>query len=465
VKRPPVLLFALLLGGCAYYNGLYNAERLVKRAEKAEREGRSGEAGSHWGEAAVKAETVLARFPNSKWAERARFIDGLALQRGGNCQAAVVPLARVATDGRDPVLADQAAVLWSECLAQLGQAEAAGFAVERLIGSNDPAVRSEASWRAGVAYRRTGRADEAVALLKGSDLPQARGELAIALAEAGRISESLALTDSLVVELDTLTRWGELLGAIGREDIIDASTFLDRVASYLRPHPDTLARWLSEDGARWLRVDTAQATRRWEQAYAAGPITESGVGALIRLLRFRLAHSADPAILDTVVSAVAEIEPGAGGAAIRANQFGQAATAARRRLDSLDLRAPQGDMRGFLLAEELRDSLNAVLLSASLFERVASERPESPYASKALFAMAAADPAHRDSLMAMIVARHPADPYVIALTGGDTPLYRVLEDSLARFARAARTPPRQAPRPGARPPARPTNPTPAAPAP
>ena len=465
MKRPSVLLVALLLGGCAYYNGLYKAERLAKRAEKAEREGRTGEASSRWEEAAVKAETVLARFPKSKWAERARFLDGKALQRSGNCASAVTPLGRVATEGRDPALADEAAVLWSACLAQLGQAEAAGFAVERLIGSDDPAVRSEASWRAGVAYRRTGRAEEAVALLKGSDLPQARGELAIALAEAGRISEALALTDSLVVELDTLVRWGDLLGAIGREDIIDASAFLDRAASYVRPDPDTLARWLSEDAARWLRADTAVATRRWTQAYAAGPISQSGVDALIRLLRFRLAHSADPAILDSVVGAVAEIEPGAGGAATRANAFGQSAASARRRLDSLDLRAPQGDMRGFLLAEELRDSMNAVLLSASLFERLASERPESPYASKALFALAAADPVRHDSLLAMVVARYPSDPYVIAATGGDTPRYRALEDSLARFARGARLPTRPATRPGTRPPPRPANPTPAAPAP
>lgn len=463
MKRTPALLAALLLGGCAYYNGLYNAERLVKRAEKAEREGRTGEASSYWGEAAVKAETVLVRFPKSKWAERARFIDGKALQRSGNCQAAVVPLGRVATEGRDPALADQAAVLWSECLAQLGQSEAAGFAIERLVRSEDPAVRSEASWRAGVAYRRSGRAEEAVTFLQGSDLPQARGELAIALADAGRITEALALTDTLIVELDTLVRWGDLLGAIGREDIIDASKFLDRAAGYMRPHPDTLARWLSEDAARWLRADTAQATRRWGQAFAAGPITENGVEALLRLLRFRLAQSADPAVLDTVVSTVAEVEPGAGVAAGRAAAFGQAARAVRRRLDSLDIRAPQGDMRGFLLAETLRDSLNAVLLSASLFERIASERPESPYASKALFAMAAADPIRRDSLMAMIVARYPSDPYVIVATGGDTPLYRALEDSLARFARGARVPPRPATRPGVRPPARPTNPTPAAP--
>jgi len=463
--RRALLLATLLLGGCVYYNGLYNAERLVKRAEKAEREGRTGEAGNYWGEAAVKAETVLARFPTSKWADRARFIDGKALQRSGNCDAAVGPLGRVALEGRDAALADEAAVLWSECLAQLGRPEAAGFAVERLIGSSDPAVRSEASFRAGVAYRRTGRADEAVALLKGSDLPEARGELAVALAEAGRLSEALALTDSLIVELDTLVPWGALLAAIGREDIIDASKFLDRVGSYVRPSPDTAARWLAEDAERWLRVDTAQATRRWRQAYDAAPTRQGGVEALVRLLRFRLAHSGDVAILDTVIAAVAEIEPGAGEGAFRANALGVAAGGAKRRLDSLDVRAPQGDLRGFLLAEELRDSLNATLLSAGVFERVASERPESPYASKALLAMAAAFPARRDTLMAMVIARYPADPYVIAVTGGDSPAYRVLEDSLARFARTARTPPRPPVRPGARPGARPITTAPAAPTP
>ena len=45
LKRAPWLLLVGAMA-CAYYNGLYNANRLVGEAEKAQREGRSGEARS-----------------------------------------------------------------------------------------------------------------------------------------------------------------------------------------------------------------------------------------------------------------------------------------------------------------------------------------------------------------------------------------------------------------------------------
>ncbi len=445
MRRPFRIAPLLLLGACAYYNGLYNAERLVKSAERAERDGRTGEASNYWGEAAVKAETVLVRHPKSKWVDRARFIDGKALLRGGNCNSAVEPLRRVATEAKDAALADEAAVLWSECLVQLGNPEAAGFAIERLVGSPDPRLRSEASWRAGVAYRRTGRADEAVALLKGSEHPQARGELVVALADAGRISEALALADTLLAAGDTVAPWGAIVAAIGREDVIDASAMLDRLATLLHPTPDTAAVWLTADALRWIPIDTGRAVARWGDAYAVAPSREAGVDALLAILRFRLAYTTDPAFLDTVASATQDIEPGAGAARTRALAFAEVATSARRRLDSLDLAVPQGDMRGFLLAEALRDSLHARLIAGGVWERIVAERP---YAVKALFALAALRPAQHDSLLAVIATRYPADPYLIAANGGDAPAYRVLEDSLARFARSTRAPARPPTRPG-----------------
>ncbi len=51
--------------GCVYYNGLYNANQLAGEARKAEREGRRGEAQSLWAQAAVKAESVATRYPDS----------------------------------------------------------------------------------------------------------------------------------------------------------------------------------------------------------------------------------------------------------------------------------------------------------------------------------------------------------------------------------------------------------------
>src|ERR671917_1675773 len=82
-------------GGCVYYNGMYNANRLASSARKAEREGRTFEATNLWGQVATKAESVLVRHPHSKYAEEASILRGLALAKLGQCEQALGPLNRV----------------------------------------------------------------------------------------------------------------------------------------------------------------------------------------------------------------------------------------------------------------------------------------------------------------------------------------------------------------------------------
>ena len=78
-----------------YYNGMYNANRLASSARKAEREGRTFEANNLWGQVATKAESVVVRHPDSKYAEEAAVLRGVALARLGQCDEAMTPLTRV----------------------------------------------------------------------------------------------------------------------------------------------------------------------------------------------------------------------------------------------------------------------------------------------------------------------------------------------------------------------------------
>lgn len=448
-------LLALALGAtasCAYYNGLYNANDLAHRAEKAEREGRTFDAQNLWGQVAVKAETVLARHPHSKWTEEARYLVGKARERQGDCAGALAPL-EIVVRGRDPVRADDAALRLSKCKAALGDVEGAGFAVERLLQSPDPARRAEAGWRAGAAYRRAGRSEEAVRTLQASTHPRARGELAVALADAGRVPEAVALADSLIAASDTTVPWSDLLEAVGRRDTLSGSTLLDRLLPAIRPLPDSAAAWLSADAERLLPLDPPRALARFETAYTAAAARPAGVDARIRALEYRLAHAETPALLDTIPVLLGEVEPSAGMARTRARQLVASAASARTRLDSLDPLAPEADIRGLLLGEALRDSLHAPRLAAEVWRRVLAARPDSPYAPKLLIALAASDPAGADSIGRLLEERYAASPYVLAVHGQDDAGYRVLEDSLARFSARARAP--------ARPPARGRRPTPA----
>ena len=98
MKRARVLTglaVALLLGGCVYYNGMYNTKRLASSARKAERDGRTFEATNLWGQVVTRAETLITRHPDSKYVDEALVLKGLALSRLSQCNTAVAPLGHV----------------------------------------------------------------------------------------------------------------------------------------------------------------------------------------------------------------------------------------------------------------------------------------------------------------------------------------------------------------------------------
>ena len=77
-----ILLLALLLGGCTYYNTFYNARRSFKDGEKAQEranpQNRHSVGKNHYESAIKKASKVLTFHPKSKWADDALFLIGRA---------------------------------------------------------------------------------------------------------------------------------------------------------------------------------------------------------------------------------------------------------------------------------------------------------------------------------------------------------------------------------------------------
>jgi len=157
-----VLALAVAGTGCAYYNGLYNANRLAREATRAEREGRTGEARSLWSQAAVKAESVASRHRKSKYWDDALLLRGRALARTGSCNQAVEPLTVAADSSTDTRLGIEARLLRGECHLQLREPESTLVAVGPVLTLGEAAEQSRAHLLRGQALLRLGRDAEAL---------------------------------------------------------------------------------------------------------------------------------------------------------------------------------------------------------------------------------------------------------------------------------------------------------------
>jgi hypothetical protein len=442
IRRPRTsgvaLLAVALLGGCVYYNGMYNTNRLAKSARKAERDGRVFEAKNLWGQVITRAETLAVRHPGSKYVDQADMLRGLALARLDQCPEAVAPLGRPSAIARSGDLAEEAALALGNCRLELGDVALADIAFARVLDSRDPVRRRKARLHHAYVLRVTGRYGEALAILRQDSDAHDRGELLLALAGAGHKQEALALADSLLSKGDTTFVWDSLVAALGRRDPAAASALVTRLEADPRATPELKARRLQEDAVRLAPVDSAASLARLHEAAAVPGRTESGGRAHLRLLQQRLSGARtldDLAPLGDSLALLGKQEGGAGAeAAILA------ATVSRLKWlpDSAPPGAPLGDLRLFLGAEAARDTLGAPALAAGLFRRVVDEWPTSPYAPKALLAAGQLDPADTEASAswARLDSLYPNNPYLALVRGQDAPGFRQLEDSLAAFAAA-----------------------------
>lgn len=87
-----VLLAALLLGGCGYFNSLYNANRSFATAERASRTGDRTTATREYREAIERAAVSYRRYPDSRWADDALLLLGRARFALGEHDAAAAAM-------------------------------------------------------------------------------------------------------------------------------------------------------------------------------------------------------------------------------------------------------------------------------------------------------------------------------------------------------------------------------------
>ncbi len=454
VKRALPLVL-LLAGGCVYYNGMYNANRLANRARKAERNGQTFAAQGFWAQAQVRADTVIARYPTSSWADDAQLIVGEAMMSRGDC-AGAIPALEQATLSRDsPKVAEQAQVRLGACQVQVGNLAAADRAFVALMESSDTSVRNLARVQHARILRLDGAYQAALDALEGLTGPVAVSERTICYAALGEVTEARPLLDQALARNDTTLPWGVALAGIGRVDPGLASQYTTAVAAMPGLPGETRDDLLVADGLRLAPTDPDSALARLRAAAAAKPVTEASLRARLRISDQIIGQADTLAQLELARPDVAPLAEFGGPSAISAINYLRVLDRARGYLDSVPPGAPQGDLATFVLAESVRDVLPAPRIAAQLFAAVPALWPTSPYAPKALLALAAMREDEVESIVETLWSTYPDSPYVLLVAGEVTPAVLALEDSLLAYSTgggaAGRTPAvRRAPAAGQR---------------
>lgn len=438
-RAAALALAAWGVAACAYYNGMWSAERLAKEARKLERDDRTGEARSHWAQAAVKAESVVARHPRSRWADDALVLQGEALARSGACAKASDALQRAVATVRDEALRERAELATAQCALGGGDAAAAGRALARVTASRDAGRRSRAALLAGRAAVLGDDPAGAAEWFGRSHDPAAAPARARALLAAGRVPEALALTDTVARMRFQEAEWAAVLGELRRAAGPDtASRTLDRMLARRRPPAGGRARLLVADGDALLAAGRADAAAaRYAQVTALVPDSSEGQLARVHAIRVLAVRAESLAQLAAVEQQLRHVvQGGAAGAAAAESRALAELVAQVRRYDEL----PESGR--FRVAELVRDSLGAPRLAGRLFLELARRAPASLFAPKALLAAAALAPERQDSLLALLGARYAGSPYTLALHGELSPAFGAAEDSLAGALGLALAPPR-----------------------
>ncbi len=430
-------VLAFLLGGCVYYNGMYNAKRLAGSARKAERDGRVFEANNLWSQVVIRADSLVTRHPDSKYVDEALVLKGIALARTRQCPAAVAPLGRAFTLPPDAEVVEDATLALGRCQLELGDPKSAEALLARVVETKDKTRRREARMLQGRALRLLGRHEEAVVALEGATDPRAVHERMLALAGAGRRDAVLAMVDSALAKQDTLARWDTVVVAVGLENPVIATAVVDRVVRFKGVAPASRARLFYEDGERLVAVDQARARARLGEAAQVEQGGDASERAGMRLIRLDLSRVAAVADLRPVVAALDERINSRSPTAGEATQLRETIQRVAGAADSAAAGAARADLHLFLAAESARDTLAAPVLAASLFRSIVDLTPDSPYAPKAILAGQALDSVWGQSALPLLEGRYAASPYAALLRGEEPYGYQELEDSLRTFAHSS----------------------------
>lgn len=422
-----VLLAALLLTSCAYYNAMWRAEQFAKQARRAEQRGHAAEARQLWAQATTKAESVLARHPSSRWADDALVLVGEGLAHSGDCPSAAEPLATARETLRDVTLKERVLLASAECALEEGDLHGATTLAEPVADSRDERRRARAAYVVGRAAAARGDRRGAVEWYARSPLVEAGVAQLRTLVRMGQADEALAGIPALarrpVAEADWVALIDDIAAAGG---VVAASEAVTRLLAAAHLPTGESARLLIADGDRLGAVgELAGAGARYRAAVATAADSVERDVARARQLRVRAAGSLDARTLRELVEEAQALA----GVAVGSRAVAEAR--ATSRILELVAGPHQTIPVAFRAAEVARDTLLAPALATRIFLTIAADHPQSLFAPKAMVSALALDPPARDSIVRDLTTVYATSPYTRAFLGQPTPAYAVAEDSLA----------------------------------
>jgi len=431
MKRAVPLL--LLLTGCVYYNGMYNANRFASRARKAELNGRTFEAQEFWAQAEVRADTVVARHPDSKWTDDAQLIRGEAMVQRKDCTGAISAL-EVASLSRDsPAVAQRAQVLLGQCRLAAGDLVGADRAFVTLMESPDTGIANPARLEHARILRIDGSFQAALNTLAGLQGIRADDERIADYAGLGDLAQAEPLISEALARQDLSVPWESAIAAIGRLDPGLASRYTSAVVALHGLPKEMRDRLLLADGTRLLATDPDSGVARLRAAGAAVPVTDASLTARLRIAEYVIGQADTLSGLERAREELTSLSEVGGRSSIQAIQYLNILDRVRNYADSISPGAKEGDLATFVTAEAVRDGLPAPRIAGELFATVPTWWPASPYAPKALLALAALEPMQADSIFRVLEGAYPDSPYLLLVRGDVTPAVLALEDSLQAY--------------------------------
>jgi len=417
-----VLSLAIILPGCVYYNGLYNAKEAFEAAERASLQGDPITARAGYEAAVEGAERAWIAEPEGGWADDALLLAARAALRLGDPTRAREALDLLDRDGADPEVLRRARILEGAIEVGIGRG---AEAIERIL----PVLGSESSslwlgeghlWlaraRFGVGQIVEGHLELDRAVEVNPDLRRAvaleRLGYAIEQGDRGRAGRSAILlfretkgaawADSIEALAGSARRsWGPLDAAALLAPLRDGSwqpeardrLLLARVQLLLSAGDSTAAaeelEWIARGSGE--RAVDARVQLADVQLALATTFTE-----LVLVRRVLLPIASDPRGYERMLH-IGEVEVLAGW-------------------------GTQGDPVAFFAAGEVaRDELGADRLARALFLTAAESDLEGPWSSKALLAvLALADEPQLQVRIRQRLANRRRDPYAERIQPGYT---------------------------------------------